>query len=71
MLQTSQDEYTCRELAKSLGKILQGGQFPKVVTALKDCLTAQVYEKDFDRYELIWHCAQNITYPDFYQAWHN
>ncbi|WP_373693691.1 hypothetical protein [Limnofasciculus baicalensis] len=22
-------------------------------------------------YRLIWHCAQNMTYPDFYQAWHN
>ena len=20
-------------------------------------------------YEIIWHCAQNMTYPDFYQAW--
>ncbi|WP_371819370.1 hypothetical protein [Tolypothrix sp. PCC 7910] len=21
-------------------------------------------------YDLAWECAQNIPYPDFYQAWH-
>lgn len=23
-----------------------------------------------ESYEIIWHCAQNLPYPDFYQAWH-
>jgi HEAT repeat protein len=22
-------------------------------------------------YDILWHCAQNMTYPAFYQAWHN
>ncbi|MHC5770225.1 MAG: hypothetical protein ACYTXI_32380 [Nostoc sp.] len=21
-------------------------------------------------YSIIWHCAQNMTYPDFYSAWY-
>ncbi|MBD2006674.1 MULTISPECIES: NACHT domain-containing protein [Cyanophyceae] len=33
------------------------------------------YEKQFplyiNCYEVIWHCAQNMTYPNFYRAWHN
>lgn len=22
-------------------------------------------------YEVLWHCAQNMSYPDFYKAWHS
>ncbi|MBD2693111.1 HEAT repeat domain-containing protein [Anabaena catenula] len=25
---------------------------------------------DYLRYDLIWKCAQKMSYPDFYQAWH-
>ncbi|MBW4662848.1 MAG: hypothetical protein KME01_01380 [Chroococcus sp. CMT-3BRIN-NPC107] len=48
-------------------------QMPQVIAALKTCLSK------FGRYDsywyetcynLIWHCAQNMTYPDFYKAWH-
>ena len=36
-----------------------------VITALKG------YSQRFEEcYKVIWHCAQNMTYPDFYQAWH-
>ncbi len=46
----------------------------EVVTALKDYLSNQSYENDFERfencYQVIWHCAQHMTYPAFYQAWH-
>jgi hypothetical protein len=44
------------------------------VSGLKDCVTSEIYENDFDhliyRYRVIWECAQNMTYPEFYQAWH-
>lgn len=23
-----------------------------------------------DNYKILWHCAQNMTYPQFYRAWH-
>ena len=45
-----------------------------VVSKLEDPLSHEVYENDFDLFEncfrLIWNCAQNLSYPDFYQAWH-
>jgi HEAT repeat protein/transcriptional regulator with XRE-family HTH domain len=61
--------------ANSLNSILQGDQFPKVVTALKHYMTDLVYENNFSFYsachDVLWRCAQNMTYPDFYQAWHH
>jgi hypothetical protein len=26
--------------------------------------------EDIEVYEILWHCAQNMTYPEFYRAWH-
>ncbi len=50
-------------------------QYAGVVSVLKHYLADEVYSNDFDRfnhsYKVIWHCAQNLPYPDFYQAWHN
>ncbi|WP_442946805.1 hypothetical protein [Nostoc sp. WHI] len=25
---------------------------------------------DYNYYNIFWKCAQNMPYPDFYQAWH-
>jgi HEAT repeat protein len=74
ILETTKDEYTRRSAAESLGEILQKSQMPSVVSALQHCLADEVYQTNFDLfskcYDLIWHCAQNMTYPAFYQAWH-
>ncbi len=75
LIKSSEDEYTVSEAAESLQKILQDEQLAGIVTALKDYLSDERYENDrkrFDEcYKVIWHCAQNMTYPAFYQAWHN
>lgn len=69
------DEKSYLDLAFSLRKILLSEQMPQVVTALKDYLSEEVYKSRCDRYDaiynIIWHCAQNMTYPDFYKAWHS
>jgi hypothetical protein len=45
-----------------------------VIKGLKYCLSEKVYNEDFIKfkycYEIVWYCAQNMSYPDFYQAWH-
>jgi HEAT repeat protein len=76
IIRTTEDEDTRRRAAASLGEILTTSQhYAGVVTALKDCLSSEVYQNDFDRfnkcYEVIWYCAENLPYPEFYQAWHN
>ncbi len=46
-----------------------------LVTALKDYLSDKAHENDFERYrdcyEVIWDCAPNLPYPEFYKAWHH
>ncbi|MEG4984663.1 HEAT repeat domain-containing protein [Microcoleus sp. BR0-C5] len=60
--------------ADSLLKIMKGKHFATAVSGLKKCLTSEIYKNDFGRNErchgVIWECAENMTYPDFYQAWH-
>ncbi|MBK4732997.1 HEAT repeat domain-containing protein, partial [Oxynema sp. CENA135] len=62
--------------AQSLGEILTTRQhYAGVVSALKDCLSGEVYQNNFrlfnQCYEVLWNCAENLPYPDFYQAWHH
>jgi len=70
------DRRTHKQAAESLGKILTTRKhYAGIVSALKDCLSNEIYESNFDQfdecYKLIWNCAENLPYPDFYQAWHN
>ncbi|MCU0545821.1 MAG: hypothetical protein MUE44_27265, partial [Oscillatoriaceae cyanobacterium Prado104] len=55
-------------------EIMKGKHFATAVSGVKNRLTSEIYKKDFGRNErchsVIWECAQNMTYPDFYQAWH-
>jgi HEAT repeat protein len=73
LLQTSQDRDTCKWAAQNLKKIIPATQFPSIVAALKDCETGQSDDKNLNRgilcEEILWHCAQNMPYPDFYRAW--
>ncbi|MEH2382262.1 MAG: HEAT repeat domain-containing protein [Nostoc sp.] len=62
---TTVDDSTRRNAASSLGEIIQNNQHRiAVVKALSS------YWRLDDYYNLAWKCAQNMPYPDFYQAWH-
>jgi HEAT repeat protein len=64
--------------AQSLNKFIQKQLFSLVVTRLKNYLPNQLHTSRYEYaetiryccYEVIWHCAQNMTYPAFYKAWH-
>ena len=49
----------------SLQKVIQGNQFSQTVNVLKNCQSSKSLEK------LLWYCAQNMSYLEFYQAWHH
>jgi HEAT repeat protein len=74
IIQNSEIDVVRNRAAYSLETILEKNQFTKVVSTLKPYLSAQSYENRFQEfhqyYSLFWHCAQNMTYPTFYQAWH-
>jgi HEAT repeat protein/energy-coupling factor transporter ATP-binding protein EcfA2/Fe-S-cluster formation regulator IscX/YfhJ len=66
--------------ANSLKSILQGNQCLKVVAALKHymAMTDRVDQFNTSFYsfyrscqDIIWYCTQNMSYPEFYHAWHS
>jgi hypothetical protein len=75
LIENSQDESSRRLVVSRLKNTLAKSQMRVVVTALKDYLSNKAHENDFERYrdcyEVIWNCAQNLPYPNFYQAWHH
>ena len=54
--------------------ILQSDCMPQAVIALKPYLSEQFCRRtplNYDlAYGIIWDCAQKMSYPDFYKAWH-
>ncbi|MEH1891660.1 MAG: hypothetical protein V7K92_20125 [Nostoc sp.] len=65
-------ESSLLDIADSLTKMLQSEHLPQVVITLKDYLSEKFYKNSSYRYEavlnIIWHCAENLTYPDFHKA---
>ncbi|MEH1940591.1 MAG: hypothetical protein V7L01_10285 [Nostoc sp.] len=57
-----------------LGIILRDNLFSLAVAKLSCYLQDSVCQNNrafyFDCYWTLYHCAENMTYPDFYQAWH-
>ena len=72
LLDETSDEDTRQRIANSLGKIIATKQqYNQVVSALKFNLTSRFfYHKEFF-YQITWYCSQNLTYPEFYMAWHS
>jgi len=74
LLDKTSDENTRRIVAYILGKIIgTDQQYSQLVAVLKHNLNKNIYKNKFDLYEqcyqLIWQCAQNLTYPEFYIAY--
>ena len=76
LLDPQVDSYTRRWAAYSLKEILVERDMVYVVNVLKNYLSYETYENDFDLfnmcYPIIWDCAKKMTYPEFfYEAWFN
>ncbi|MCW6051709.1 NACHT domain-containing protein [Lyngbya sp. CCAP 1446/10] len=74
-IRTSSDESINFEVVQSLRHIIKLHPSKPAVSALKQNLHIQVNDdKGFKLHqiccEFLWYCAQNLPYPDFYQAWH-
>jgi hypothetical protein len=63
------------QLVRKLQEIHRGNRLSVVVKCLKDLLQEKTHGDDYSchwqSYEVLWHCAQNMPYPDFYHAWHS
>jgi DNA replication protein DnaC len=64
ILQTTEDYVIGMNAIYFIKKIFKKDLLKVVVQGLK------IYMEDIEVYEILWHCAQNMTYPEFYRAWH-
>ncbi|MGL5059688.1 MAG: HEAT repeat domain-containing protein [Microcoleus sp.] len=76
VLEIAKAEYARRRATKSLLKIITTDEHrQEVVSLLQPHLKTETYENNFDLfkdcYSVLWHCAQNLPYTTFYEAWHN
>ncbi|WP_239005460.1 NACHT domain-containing protein [Gloeothece citriformis] len=67
-----QDIY--EEAAEVLKDLLIPENLKQTVSSLKASINDEVLENERDRYlscyNVLWYCAQNLNYPEFYKAWH-
>jgi HEAT repeat protein len=79
LISTRPDQQIRSAAAQSLGQILQRYPLGSAVSTLKNTLPAQInnnnhFKLNFNLYrncyDVLLNCAQNMPYPDFYQAWH-
>ena len=72
LLNQTLEEYNRWIVADSLGKMIANKQqYYQVVSALKFNLTSRFFYHKECFYQITWQCAQNLTYPEFYMAWHS
>ena len=72
LIKNSDNDYR-KNAAENLNKILTNKYMVKVVVELKETLSQGGNVNNVEQYkdcvEVLWKCAQNMTYPEFYQAW--
>jgi HEAT repeat protein len=75
LLQRGKSGHSRWEAARTLKTIVQKEQMPNVITTLKKHLSNENCKRDFERYknchEVVWKCAQTLSYLDFYRAWYD
>lgn len=70
LLRTGQNPSVYKQATETLKEILTEQMYLIVVSDLKDCLQKETSGERYNCcYEVIWHIAQNLAYPDFHQAW--
>lgn len=75
ILESAKDRTSCRQIANRINEMLEiQEQYIGVVAFLSYNLTNEVYTSNYNLfyycYKLLWKCAQNLTYPEFFVAWH-
>jgi energy-coupling factor transporter ATP-binding protein EcfA2 len=62
----------CAEIYLSLEKIITQELFYNTVKYIKNYLfSSDVKCLNYYTFSLVWYCAQNMSYPDFYRAWNS
>jgi hypothetical protein len=61
-----------QEIAKKLVTLISIKNIKRIITSLKNLINSlEKGSREYSYYyTILWHYAQNLPYPDFYQAWH-
>ncbi|MBD2465030.1 NACHT domain-containing protein [Oscillatoria sp. FACHB-1407] len=65
------DDYERERTVLILKRVLHIRLLPSVVRQLKEYINDDNLNRGAACFEILWHCAQNMSYPDFYRAWHS
>ncbi len=61
-------------VAEVLEKILTESTMFSSIGQLKNCVTEEVYQSNFEQWQccsnILFHCAQTLSYPKFHAAWY-
>jgi len=68
LTQNSDDDIS-REVARNLQAL--GVKSQTIVSKILEKRDASQFEYDCGCYEVLWHGAQKLSYPEFYRAWHH
>ncbi|MBW4670960.1 MAG: HEAT repeat domain-containing protein [Cyanomargarita calcarea GSE-NOS-MK-12-04C] len=74
LVKSAANELVRKRTADNFKKILLDEQMPALIAFFKDCFSNQVRDIEMEQfrhcYKLVWHCAEKMTYLEFYQAWY-
>ncbi|WP_017655667.1 NACHT domain-containing protein [Fortiea contorta] len=74
LLKFSDRPSVCKRAADHLKEVILYEQIPQAIASLQDYFEhhhPSILEQHHDCYKLLWHCAETIEYPEFYQIWHH
>jgi predicted NACHT family NTPase len=73
LLKNTKNKTVRKHTVNSLKEVLLPEKLPEVIKILRDVFPSQITDSDIEKYpdfyKLLWHCAENINYVDFYEIW--
>ncbi|HIK03150.1 MAG TPA: HEAT repeat domain-containing protein [Trichormus sp. M33_DOE_039] len=74
LLKSTHNKHLRKRTADNIKVTILYEQLPKVIVFLKEYFSDTAQEQNShlycDAYKLIWYCAENMSYQEFYQAWY-
>jgi len=70
LIDSNCESATRLQAAESLISLLPLSQMKTVITRLKNLFADPLLGKALPAQKILWHCVQQMPYPDFYGAWH-
>ncbi len=75
LLVSTPEQRVAVSIMRGLKKVFDPDALALLVTSLKGYLNDETWESNFSLYsyafEILWHCASRMPYPNFYTLWHS